>query len=70
MIPSLLGMELYKARYLLCALNIPYTVSCCAARKPLEHTDSVRVMRQRMKAGRLALTAGAFQTTAAAPINE
>jgi hypothetical protein len=60
----LLGMELGHAQNLLKALNIPYRLSYCAARKPLENTDSVRIMRQRIKAGSLDLTAGAFLTTA------
>lgn len=61
----LLGMELHCAQNLLAALNIPYTVRFYAARKALEKTDSLRVMRQRMEAGTLELLAGAFLTTAA-----
>lgn len=63
----LLGMELERAKSLLEALSIPYSVVYYAARKPLEHTDSIRIMRQTQEAGHMLLLAGAFLTTAAAP---
>jgi hypothetical protein len=57
-------MELKCAQNLLMALNIPFTVQFYAARKPLNETDSVRIVRHKMEAGKLQLLTGSFLTTA------
>lgn len=61
---SLLGMELKKAENLLAVLNFAYSIEYYSAVKPLERTDSVRVIRQREENGRILLVASAFQTKA------
>lgn|GEM_PF-5616825 len=61
---SLLGMELAEAQRLLTALNIKFEVEYYKAIKPLENTDSVRVIRQTEDKGRIVLLASAFKTKA------
>lgn len=61
---SLLGMELNHAQNLLCALGFSYTITYCAAPKPLNRTDSVRVIRQSESNGCIQLLASKFRTKA------
>jgi len=57
-------MELAEAQRLLTALNIKFEVEYYKAIKPLENTDSVRVIRQTEDKGRIVLLASAFKTKA------
>ncbi len=59
---SLLGMELKKAQAVLSAMNIQYSIEYYYAPKPLEITDSVRVIRQTEEDGHIHLLVSAFKT--------
>lgn len=59
---SLLGIELKEAENLLDVLNFKYSVEYYYAPKPLEKTDSLRVVRQKEKDGRVFLLVSAFRT--------
>lgn len=59
---DLTGLELREAESRLKDNDIEYTVKYTHPPKPMEETDSVRVLRQRIEDGTVELVVGLFKT--------
>ena len=59
---DLIGFELSEAESRLKESGTEYTVKYTYPLRPLEGTDSVRVIRQRLDGGRVELVVGLFRT--------